>query len=94
MDGFGNVQTNISPEELAQVGIGHGEVVTMKVGSTIHSVKWVTSYSDVDVGDPLLHVDSTGLVAIAVSGGEAADAFNLAEGVAVSLAGSRSAKVE
>lgn len=91
VDGFGNVQTNISPEDLAQIGVGPGEVVTMKVGSTLHSVVWATSYSDVADGDPLLHVDSTGLVAIAVHGGRAAETFNLAEGVAVSLAGSKSA---
>ena len=94
VDGYGNVQINISPEELAEVGIAHGDSVTVMVGSTIHTVTWVTSYSDVEEGEALLHVDSAGLMAVAVRGGDAADAFNVAEGVAVSLAGSRSAKAE
>ena len=94
IDGFGNVQTNISPEDLVEVGISHGDYVTLTVGSTLHSVPWVTSYSDVGEGEALLHIDSTGLVALAMRDGDAAEALNLAEGVAVSLAGNRSAKAE
>jgi S-adenosyl-L-methionine hydrolase (adenosine-forming) len=94
VDGYGNVQTNITPEDLADIGIIHGETVTLTVGSTIHNVSWVTSYSDVPEGDVLLHVDSTGLVALALRGGDASEAFNLVEGVAVSLAGNRSPKAE
>ena len=94
VDRFGNVQTNISPDELAAVGLGHGGHVTLKVGSTLHSLPWVTSYSDVAEGEPLLHVDSVGLLSIAVRGGDATELFNLAEGMAVSLAGSREATAE
>ena len=94
VDVFGNAQTNISPDDLTGIGISPGETVTVKVGSTIHSVPWVTSYGDVAEGDPLLHVDSVGLVSIAVRGGRADDDLNLAEGVAVSLAGKRSTTAE
>jgi len=94
IDGFGNVQTNISPEDLVEIGISHGDYVTLTVGSTLHSVPWVTSYSDVGEGEAMLHVDSTGLVALAMRDGDAAATLNLAEGVAISLAGNRSAKAE
>lgn len=87
VDVFGNVQTNIAPEELAGVGVAPGQTVTVKVGSTIHTIPWVTSYGDVAEGETLLHVDSVGLIAIAVRGGRADDELNLAEGVSVSLAG-------
>ncbi len=87
VDVFGNVQTNIAPEELAGVGMTPGQTVTVKVGSTIHTIPWVTSYGDVAEGETLLHVDSVGLIAIAVRGGRADDELNLAEGVSVSLAG-------
>ncbi len=87
VDVFGNVQTNIAPEELADVGVAPGQTVTVKVGSTIHTIPWVTSYGDVAQGETLLHVDSVGLIAIAVRGGRADDELNLAEGVSVSLAG-------
>lgn len=91
VDTFGNVQTNIAPEDLAGIGIEPGMTVTLKVGSTIHSVPWVTSYGEVEEGSSLLHVDSVGLLALAVRGGRADEELNLAEGVAVSLAGNRSA---
>ena len=94
IDGYGNVQTNVSPEDLDAVGISPGEAVTVKIGSTLHSVKWVTSYSDVEDGEPMLHVDSSGLVALAVRGGRAVEALNLAEGMSVTLAGRRAPKAE
>lgn len=94
VDTYGNVQTNVAPEDLAALGLGPGETVTVKVGSTIHSVPWVTSYGDVDEGKALLHVDSVGLLALAIRGGRADEELSLTEGVAVSLAGKRSATAE
>jgi len=94
VDTFGNVQTNIGPEDLAGIGLGPGQTITVKVGSTLHSMPWVTSYGDVGEGEALIHVDSVGLLAFAVRGGRASDDLNLAEGVAVSLTGSRSSTVE
>lgn len=94
VDNFGNVQTNIAPEDLQGLGLEIGETITVKVGAVIHSIPWVGSYGDVGEGETLIHVDSVGLLAIAVRGGRADEELNLAEGVAVSLAGSRSATVE
>ncbi len=89
VDTYGNVQTNVGPEDLSAVGFGPGDTLTVKVGSTIHSVPWVTSYGDVAEGEPLLHVDSVGLLALAVRGGRADEELNLSEGVAVSFTGKR-----
>ena len=91
VDTFGNVQTNVGPEDLASVGVGPGDVVTVKIGSAVHSVPWVSSYGEVEEGAVLIHVDSVGLLAVAVRGGRADEDLNLAEGVAVTLAGRRSA---
>jgi S-adenosylmethionine hydrolase len=94
VDHFGNVQTNIAPEDLAAIDLSSGDTVTMKVGSTLHSVPWVSSYGDVGEGEVLLHVDSVGLMALAVRDARADEELNLAEGVAVTLAANRSAKAE
>lgn len=94
VDTFGNVQTNVAPEDLGRLGVNPGDTVTVKVGSTLHSVPWVSSYGDVDEGETLIHVDSVGLLALAVRGGRADEELNLAEGVAVSLAAKRSATAE
>jgi S-adenosylmethionine hydrolase len=87
VDQFGNCQTNIDPEALAEIGIRPGSAVVVKVGGNTFEVDWVTAYGDVEEGDPLLHVDSSGLVALAVRSGSAASMFNLADGTAVTLAG-------
>jgi len=94
VDQFGNVQTNISPEELSDLGVRQGDVLTVTVGSTIHSLRWVTSYSDVEEGEALLHVDSAGLMAIAVRAGRADQALNVAEGLSVRMAGKREPTAE
>lgn len=94
VDHFGNVQTNIAPEDLGALGIDPGDTVTVKVGSTLHSAPWVTSYGDVDEGELLVHVDSVGLISLAVRSGSAASDLSLTDGRAVTLAASRSAKAE
>jgi S-adenosylmethionine hydrolase len=94
VDTFGNVQTNIAPEDVVGLGISPGDTVTVKVGSTIYSVPWANSYGDVGEGETLIHVDSVGLLALAVRGGRADEELNLVEGVAVSLAARRSATAE
>lgn len=94
VDRFGNVQTNISPEDLSELGLSAGEAVTVAIGQTLHTLRWVTSYSDVDEREPLLHVDSAGLMAIAVRSGRADEDLNLAEGVPVRLAARTESKAE
>lgn len=94
VDHFGNVQTNIAPEDLNSLGLNPGDTVTVNVGSTVHSVPWVTSYGDVEEGEVLLHVDSVGLMALALRDGRADDELGVYEGVAVTLAANRSARAE
>lgn len=94
VDRFGNVQTNISPEDLSELGLAAGDAVTLTIGQTLHTLRWVTSYSDVDEREPLLHVDSAGLMAIAVRSGRADEDLSLAEGVSVRLAARRESKAE
>ena len=85
VDHFGNVQMNISTEDLDLAGITAEETLTVRVGTAVHEVPWVTSYGEVDDGEVLLHVDGSGLIALAVRGGSAAADLNLSEGVSVTL---------
>lgn len=86
IDTFGNVQTNISPDDLSMTGCSPGDVIDARVGSTVHTLRWAGSYSDVDEGGVLVHVDSAGLMAIAVRGGRADVTLGLREGSTVTLA--------
>lgn len=89
IDRFGNVQTNLSPEELEAVGVRPGGVVTVKVGPRLHQIAWVSTYGEVGEREPLLHVDSSGLMALAVRGGRADEMLGLKEGTSVSVVGAR-----
>lgn len=83
IDGFGNAQTNVAPDDLARLGLAPGSDLIIQVGTARHSVPWVGAYGEVDEGRPLVHVDSNGLVAIAVRGGRADRTFNLHDRLAV-----------
>lgn len=94
VDRFGNVQTNIGPDDLGAVGLAPGSMLTVRLGATLHSIPWASSYSDVEPGEALIHVDSAGLIAIAVREGSADQTLNLASGVSVILAGTGSRPAE
>lgn len=94
VDRFGNVQTNIGPDDLGAIGSSPGSVLTVRLGATLHPIPWVGAYSDVEPGQPLIHVDSAGMIAIAVRDGSAAERLNLSSGVSVTLAGTASTEAE
>ncbi len=83
IDGFGNVQTNISPEDLHVIGVSMGDTLRIQVGAAVHDLPWRAVYGDVEEGEGLVYVDSYGLVALGVRDGRADDDFNLASGMAV-----------
>ena len=83
VDTFGNVQTNISPEDLEEAGMSQGQDVAVRVGLMKYRVPWVGSYAEVAEGRPLMHIDSVGLMALAVRGGRADEHFTLGAGTSV-----------
>jgi S-adenosylmethionine hydrolase len=87
VDRFGNVQTNIGPDEVRLAGIDPDSTITVRIGASEYEVPWVATYGDVEEGDLLLHIDSAGLMALAQRGGDASQTLNLAAGMALTLAG-------
>lgn len=85
LDQFGNCQTNISAEDLASLGLTPGDDAPVRIGATEYELPWLVAYGDVEPGEPMLHIDSYGLVALAVRDGSAAERLNLAEGHQVVL---------
>ena len=71
IDHFGNVQTNVSPADLASLGLQRGDDVSMSIAGVERAVRWCTAYGDVAPGEGLVHVDSYGQIAVAVRGGRA-----------------------
>ena len=80
VDDFGNCQTNISPEDLAFLGAEPGASLTVKIAGVDHEAPWVAAYGNVEPGHVLVHIDSYGLLALAVREGSASDRLNLSEG--------------
>ena len=87
IDTFGNCQTNISPEDLASLGVQPGGELNLKIAGIDHAMPWVTAYGDVEPGQTLAHVDSYGLLAVAVREGNAAERLNLTTGHQVVVEG-------
>lgn len=83
IDTYGNVETNVGPEELELVGLRLGDEVIVRVGGGAHRGRWVAVYGDVADGELAVHVDSAGLVAMAVRGARADEELSLSAGIAV-----------
>ncbi len=83
VDTYGNVQTNISPGDLEAAGLEDCSELTVRVGASVHRIRRAAAYAQVGEGDLLIHIDSAGLLALAMRGGRACDRLSLAEGMAV-----------
>ena len=85
MDYFGNAQSNISPDDLAMVGIQPGDDVILRIGAIEHQLTWVNAYGDVAEGEGLLHIDYYWQIAVADRGGRADEDNPVEEGIAETL---------
>ena len=64
---FGNLVTNVEGADFLKLGYQRGQEVPVKVGNQELKMKFVKTFSDVPVGDPLLYIDSRGRLALAVN---------------------------
>jgi S-adenosyl-L-methionine hydrolase (adenosine-forming) len=81
IDGFGNVQLNVDPDELVMFG----EVARVECGDVSRVAKRVDTFADLGVGEIGLVVDSYGLVALAADRESAAEMLRLSGGDAVRI---------
>jgi S-adenosyl-L-methionine hydrolase (adenosine-forming) len=79
IDGFGNVQLNVTSRDLEAAGFGDA----VQIGSRV--VPRAGTFADARPGSPAAFIDSQGYLALAVNGGSAAQAFGLSRGDAVVL---------
>jgi S-adenosylmethionine hydrolase len=75
---FGNLVTNVEGADFLKLGYQHGQEVEMKVGDKELKVKFVKTFSDVPVGDPLLYIDSRGHLGLAVNQKSFAATYSIA----------------
>jgi S-adenosylmethionine hydrolase len=68
---FGNLVTNLDAEDFLKLGYQRGQEVPVKVGDRDKEmkIKFVRTFSDVALGQPLLYIDSRGHLGLAVNQG-------------------------
>jgi S-adenosylmethionine hydrolase len=66
---FGNLVTNIDADDFLKLGYHRGQEVTITVGDKQMKLKFVRTFSDVPVNQPLLYIDSRGHLGLAVNQG-------------------------
>jgi S-adenosylmethionine hydrolase len=78
LDGqYGNLITDVKPDKLRELGYSLGDTVKIEVSGTEFSLPFVTTFGDVKEGAPLLFVDSSGLVSVAINLGNFAQAHDV-----------------
>ena len=73
VDRFGNVQLNLTPEDLSRAGIEPGTQVEIEVGLQRFYACAARTFADVRVGDIVLYEDAYGNIAVAINVGSAAE---------------------
>jgi S-adenosylmethionine hydrolase len=81
VDGYGNAQLNVDPEEIAEMG----DRLRLRFNDEVRTARLVDTYAQVGPNDIGLVVDSYGLVSVVVDQQSAASHLGLLTGTAVSL---------
>jgi hypothetical protein len=66
---FGNLVTSLDGEDFLKLGYQRGQEVSVKVGGKEMKMKFVRTFSDVPLNQPLLYIDSRGRLGLAVNQG-------------------------
>jgi S-adenosylmethionine hydrolase len=66
---FGNLVTNLDGEDFLKLGYQRGQEVSVKVGGKEMKMRFVRTFSDVPLNQPLLYIDSRGRLGLAVNQG-------------------------
>jgi S-adenosyl-L-methionine hydrolase (adenosine-forming) len=64
---FGNLVTNVDGNDFLKLGYQRGQEVPVKIGDKEMKLKFVKTFSDVPVNQPLMYIDSRGHLGLAVN---------------------------
>jgi len=64
---FGNLVTNVNGDDFLKLGYERGQEVPVTVGGKEMKLKFVKTFSDVPLNQPLLYIDSRGRLGLAVN---------------------------
>jgi hypothetical protein len=86
---FGNLVTNVDADEFLRLGYQHGQEVTVKAGDKELKMKFVKTFSDVPVAEPLLYIDSRGHLGLALNQKSFAERYGIKPPVALFISRAR-----
>jgi S-adenosyl-L-methionine hydrolase (adenosine-forming) len=84
-DGYGNVTLNLDASMLSDGPLREGERIEVRAPDGRFQALWARTFADVAAGELLLFEDSSGAMALAVSGGSAAGLLDLSPDREVTL---------
>jgi S-adenosyl-L-methionine hydrolase (adenosine-forming) len=74
---FGNLVTNVGADDFLKLGYQRGQEVPVTVGERELKIKFVRTFSDVPLNQPLLYIDSRGHLGLAVNQNSFAATFGI-----------------
>jgi S-adenosylmethionine hydrolase len=74
---FGNLVTNLDGEDFLKLGYQRGQNVPVELDGKPMTIKFVRTFSDVALKEPLLYIDSRGRFALAVNQGSFAAVYGV-----------------
>lgn len=74
---YGNLVTNVQSDDFLKLGYQHGQEVPVRVGDRDLKMKFVRTFSDVPLNEPLLYIDSRGHLGLAVNQNNFAATFGI-----------------
>jgi S-adenosylmethionine hydrolase len=86
VDRYGNCQTNIDPDSLADFGVRKGDAIELRFGEASRRARFVETFATAKPSEVVVIVDSYGLCAIALDQRSAAAELRLRAGTVVTFA--------
>ncbi len=87
VDRFGNVQTSLTGEQLGALGLRPGTRLAVRSADAHWEIPYEQTFGSVPAGRLVAFVDSAGLLALAINGGNAASQLGLAPGDPLTIRG-------
>jgi S-adenosylmethionine hydrolase len=85
VDRFGNLGLHLEPAKLEEAGLSTGDALEVAAGDQKLRAIWGSVFRDAGEGEGLVFVDSSGMIAVAVDRGRAANALSATRGTRLRL---------
>ena len=85
VDGFGNMQLNLTREQLDEIDVVPGTRVELEFGEERYYAVAARTFGDARKGDIILYEDSYRNIAVAINGGKAGEMFGVGSGQEVRI---------